>query len=91
MRALTVISFLLAALLVAIHVGAVFTWSDPDNAGMMVAFFAGLPLAILVSVFSGVALAKTKSKRFWIPLGAGLFPVLGWPVVFVLEWMRIIP
>ena len=95
MRAFTIISFSLVALLVALHVTAYShahsAERDPNGYEDMVVFFYGVPLAILVSIVSGVALKRTKAKRFWIPLGVGLLPVLGWPVVFILEWLRLIP
>jgi len=95
MRALTIISFFLATLLVALHVGAYShahsADRDPNGYEMMVVFFFGVPLAIFVAAVSGFALRRTKAKRFWIPLGVGLLPILGWPVIFILEWLRLIP
>jgi hypothetical protein len=95
MRALTILSFLLAAILVAMHVGAYShahsAQHDPNGYELMVVFFFGVPLAILLCVVSGIALKRTNAPRFWIPLGVGLLPILGWPMIFVLEWFRIIP
>jgi hypothetical protein len=95
MRALGILSFVLAAMLVALHVEAYSrahsALHDPNGYDTMVVFFYGVPLAILVCLVSSTALKRTKARRFWIPLGVGLLPILGWPMVFVLEWLRLIP
>jgi hypothetical protein len=91
MRGLTIVTFVLAALLVVAHIGALASAGDPNGGAIIPLFFCGVPLAILVSIVSGIALKKTKAKRFWIPLGIGLLPVIGWPAIFVLESFKIIP
>jgi hypothetical protein len=95
MKNWTIVAFSLAALLVALHVEVIYrsnsTSRDTNGYDSMVAFFCGVPLAIATVGVSFTALNKTKNKRFIIPVILGLIPILGWPLIFVLESFSIIP
>ena len=88
-------AWLLAAALVGLHalvlIRAFSPMRDPNGYDTMVVFFFGVPLAITTAVVSAVALKKTKAGSLWVPLAVGLLPVIGWPALFALEALRIVP
>ena len=95
MKIWSVISFGLATCLAALHGFVLYRLRspqrDPNGYVYMVLFFCGVPLAITVVVVSVIALRTTKKKRFKIPLAIGALPLLGWPIIFLLESFRLIP
>jgi hypothetical protein len=58
--------------------------ADPNGYEIMAVFYVGMPLAIATTVTAFLALRRYRQKRFWIPLGFGLLPIVGFLVALVM-------
>ena len=82
---------ILVGLYVLVLVRAFSPMRDPNGYDSMVAFFFGVPLAIAATVSAYIGLRQSKDRSMWVPLIVGLLPIVGWPSLFVLEALRIVP
>ena len=95
MRNSQIAAWIFATLLVGLHclvvVRSFSPMRDPNGYDSMVAFFLGVPLAIATAGSAIVGLKRSKDRSMWVPLIVGLLPIVGWPSLFVLEALRIVP